>query len=167
MKKTMAVVLLLALACLALPLSGAFAAFDTIELPVPGEGETLYIGSAEYDEAGSFAIAFVLTADGTAVREIVVMMEDVSLEVREGSSITKVSMSSARSRYAGEYSIDPEGIADAGNVYLEDIEMLDDTITATLHYTYTYYGSNRTGYGPGTQTQIPFAPQEVTFEKQD
>lgn len=159
MKKTLSAILLLALLCAMLPSMSAYAAVDSIEIPVPEEGEVLYIGTAEYDVAGSFTMAFLLCADGLEIREITILMEDVDLVVTQRTGSMKLGISSAQSRFPSTYAIQPDGSVNAGDILLRDVVMEEDRIMATLHYTYNYYSS-------GSSTKIPFGTSEIVFEKQ-
>ena len=50
---------------------------DGMKLPVPEEGETLYLGMLDYSEAELSKIAFILTADGKQIRYITIFMKNL------------------------------------------------------------------------------------------
>ena len=62
-------------------------------LPEAGEGEALYLGAADVSQARALYVAFVLSEDGSEIRNLTVTLLDMDLTYRQGTlSHTAVSM---------------------------------------------------------------------------
>lgn len=150
--------------------SPAMATSSTIEMPVPEKGESLYTASAEFDQADSFLVAFILSEDGSSIHSTTVFMEGLNLTANG----TKVSISSSQSRYNNAYPIEEGKRIEVGDMKLYDITFQEDgNILATMEYTYTYRTSGSTGgFGLGSlgssskEIKVPLGTREMVFEKQ-
>jgi hypothetical protein len=63
-----------------------------MELPVPGEDESLYVGKMHFDEAESSEIAFILSADGTEIHDITIYQKNLSLDLNASTSISSMTI---------------------------------------------------------------------------
>lgn len=135
-----------------------------IVLPVPGEGETLYVGSAKYDQIDSFQVAFVLSEDGEIIHDLTVIIQGMHLTVSHGFSSSKVGVESSREKYNGDYPMAEGEIFDMGDLRLEWIALSGETITAAMEYTFSYREGGRLD---GEEIEVPFEPREVVFERKE
>jgi hypothetical protein len=161
MMKTMIKAMFLVCLLLAV-LPMALAGTGTIEMPVPGPGETLYLGTAQFEQAGSFEMAFVLGADGATIRDVTILMKDVSIAVVEGTSTGKLNISDSRQRFGAEYALTEGDDTDMDTAKLLGVRFADEGIEAILDYTYTYTSFD----GSFTSSTVPFGQREIVFKAQ-
>lgn len=161
MMKTISKVMFLV--CLLLSIAPlALAGASTIEMPVPNPGETLYLGTAQFEQAGSFQMAFVLGVDGSTIRDVTIFMKDVSLTVTEGTSTSKLSIADSRQRFGAEYALAEGEDTDMDTAKLLGVRFADGAIEAILDYTCACTSFD----GSFASNTVPFGQREIVFKAQ-
>ena len=133
---------------------------DGMKLPVPGEGETLYLGALDYSgNAALSKIAFILSADGEQIHDITIFMKDLSIDLSEADA--GISSLTVTESYQSPYDQDTFDRIDLGGSTLQGLTIEGNSASATLDYTYEYRPMN----GGGTSTLIPFGTATVEFAR--
>ena len=132
---------------------------DGMKLPVPEEGETLYLGTLDYSAAELSKIAFILTADGKQIRYITIFMKNLSIDLSEADA--GISNLTVTESYLTPYDLATSVEIDLGGSTLQGLTFDGNSATATLDYSYEYNSMN----GGGNATIIPFGTSEVEFTR--
>lgn len=133
------------------------------------EGESFYLGEASYEQAKNCWVSFILSADGTKVRDIMVQMDNLEV-VADKPNISKYENVSKRLYlgilrscrvYPEEYEIEKDGTAqiDFGK---SNIRLKIDSKYAYGEINYVYVHNQN-----GTIWEIPFGTQSIVLEKQE
>ena len=125
-----------------------------LELPEPGEGETLWLGIGEVKEAESLLIAFVLSEDGTQMHDVTIKVTGVPTTfVMNGQRLSvtasKTFNLASPSAFAETVTFTPEAV-------IEELALADGTGSGVMHYTWT-----------NEDEEIVFEPIRVVFAQID
>ena len=127
---------------------------EDFELPVPSAGESLYYGQADYDEASKFLMAFILSADGSEIHDIVIYVKDLNITVSQlqlsGMTITV--------SYDAAYPVGTDSTdIDLGSSKLNGLVIQGDYASGEIDYVYTYYTNTDT-------IDVPLGKKAIEFK---
>jgi hypothetical protein len=127
--------------------------YSDLELPVPGEGESLYVGEMSFPQTERAAMAFVLSADGSEIHDLTIYLKKLELDLSESASVSGMSVTET---YNTSFARNADPIQ-FGPSTLSDLAIDGDYATLQLDYVYTH-----TGLGGTEFTEIPLG--NVTVE---
>jgi len=132
---------------------------DGMELPIPGEGETLYIGMLNYSDAELSKMAFILSANGEEIHDITIYLKNLSLDLSEiDPNISNLTVTES---YQAPYSQDTFGMIDLGGSSIIGLTFDGNNAYGNLDYTYLYSPMN----GSGKTAEFPFGTTSVEFSR--
>lgn len=108
---------------------------DGFELPIPGEGEMLYLGSLDFGPyAQTSKAAFILSADGKSLHDFSIFNKDLDLSL-EGMSL---SLSSIMVCNSGSFSIEGSEPIEMGDVVLSGLSFGDGVARGEVAYVFHF-----------------------------
>ena len=127
--------------------------------PVPGEGESLYLGQAVYDEADNCLVAFILSADGSEIHDVAIYLENLNLTINQGNTSTQISGVSVTETYQALYPMGSMNTdIDLGKSKINALTLSGDYAYAKLDYVYTHRDFNT-----GSETDVALGTSMVEF----
>ena len=133
------------------------------ELPVPAAGETLYLGEADVSQAERLFVAFLLSEDGTEMRDVTFYISGMEASFRLDSTTTiQFSSTSVTQTINGSFAVGSEAVS-LGNSKLMDMTVAGEEATGTLAFVYHYSGSLDAG---APEKDVSFDWAQVRFTAQ-
>lgn len=144
------------LAALELP---TFTAKD-FSWPAPATGERLYIGEAEVSQAKRMYLAFIVSADGDRIHDLIIHSENVDIQYNDNGAAVRVTAGSITERAKGVLSVN-RGATDVhlGETWINQLVIAGDTASCTLAYVYRYTDSDT-----GSPVSLPFDVATITLQ---
>ncbi len=127
---------------------------DGMKLPLPAEGESLYIGTMDFQQTELSKMAFILSADGGEIHDITIYHKNVAFRIKE-ANLAVQGLSTTES-YQAAFRIDGANKITLGKTTLNELVIDGDHAEALLNYVYTHRIS-KTYDMPFGETWVRFA----------
>lgn len=122
--------------------------------PIPGEGERLYIGAAEFEQAERLYVAFVLSADNKSIHDVLIRAEGVAVSNTLGVTVTE--------SFSGIYPLERKSTdIRLGKSGLTGLTIQKGEASGRIRYVFTYYSTS--GAFP-TESDLEFGDAPVAFK---
>ncbi|MDL2289264.1 hypothetical protein LJB83_00685 [Clostridia bacterium OttesenSCG-928-F22] len=134
------------------------------EAPVPGAGETLYIGKVSFTEAEDCQVAFILSADKKNIHDVTIYLKKLNLSHTSGGSTATVIDVTSTEKYSAEYPISTsKKTVDLGKTKIKNFYMKNGVVYGELNYVYVFRNFAKTG----KDVDVPFKVKTIEFKAQD
>ena len=132
---------------------------DGMKLPIPGEGETLYLGMLNYSDAELSKMAFILSADGEEIHDITIYFKNLLIDLSEiDPNLSNLTVTES---YQAPYSQDTFDMIDLGGSSLTGLTFDGNNAFGNLDFTYRYSSMDDNG----KTAEFPFGIASVEFSR--
>ncbi len=130
--------------------------------PVPGDGERLYIGIADFEKTERFYVAFLVSADGTSAHNVTIRFEnpDISEAEAQGTMASAVSAVTERNEQV-VHDLQPNGESEISTdtMKLTHLKLDVQGGSGTIDYTWKF-----SGFGNNTKNlDFSFGSVKIKF----